>query len=102
MNWRAELDRTLSSIPTEERAAAAGELARYLFQLIAQPTRSLTRDVVSLDHYLKAEEVAERLGVSVKWVYRHADNLGAIRFSANCLRFPESRVTEYVTTCRPA
>lgn len=44
------------------------------------------------EHGLTAEQVAERLGVSTRWVYKHADRLGGKRLSARCVRFPESAI----------
>ena len=44
------------------------------------------------DRGLRAAQVAERLGVSIRWVYAHADRLGGKRLSERCVRFPESAV----------
>jgi excisionase family DNA binding protein len=43
--------------------------------------------------YLTVEEVAERLKVSVSWVYRHKDLLGAVRLGDRLWRFPEQEFT---------
>lgn len=48
------------------------------------------------ERMLSAEEVAERLGVSVRWCYDHQDQLGGKRLSRRCLRFPEVGVRRYV------
>ena len=45
---------------------------------------------------LTAEAVADRLSVDVRWIYRHADDLGAIRLSEKCLRFPCATVDAYL------
>jgi excisionase family DNA binding protein len=42
--------------------------------------------------YLTVEEVAERLRVSVSWVYRHKDLLGAVRLGDRLWRFPEQEL----------
>lgn len=51
---------------------------------------------LAAERWLTAEEVAERLGVSVRWCYDHADQLGGKRLSRRCLRFPESAVRRYL------
>ncbi len=55
----------------------------------APPTNRLGR-------HLTADEVAELLGMSAKWCYDHADELGAVRLSARAVRFPESAVRRYI------
>lgn len=44
------------------------------------------------DRGLTAVQVAERLGVSTRWVYAHADKLGGKRLSGRLVRFPESAI----------
>ena len=44
---------------------------------------------------LTAREAAARLGVSVRWVYRHARRLGGVRLSARTLRIPEVGVERH-------
>lgn len=44
------------------------------------------------EHGLTALQVAERLGVSARWVYAHVDKLGGKRLSRRCVRFPESAI----------
>ena len=56
----------------------------------APPTNKLGR-------HLTADEVAERLGVSTKWCYDHAADLGAVRLSGRAVRFPERAVRRYIT-----
>ena len=46
-----------------------------------------------MSRYLTVEEVAERLGVSVSWVYRHKDLLGGVRLGDRLWRFPEQELT---------
>jgi predicted DNA-binding transcriptional regulator AlpA len=45
---------------------------------------------------LTAGQVAARLGTSERWVYDHADQLGAKRLSRRCVRFPEAAVARYL------
>lgn len=49
---------------------------------------------------LSAAQVAERWGVDRSWVYRHAEQLGAIRLGTGTrprLRFDPHRVTDYLS-----
>jgi excisionase family DNA binding protein len=45
---------------------------------------------------LTPQEAAARLTVSVRWIYRHADQLGAVRHSRRQLRFPEHRLERWI------
>ena len=42
------------------------------------------------ERWLTADQVAERLGTTSRWVYAHAAKLGGQHLSRRCLRFPES------------
>ena len=42
-----------------------------------------------MSRYLSVEEVAEALGVSASWVYKHKDLLGGVRLGKRLWRFPE-------------
>ena len=42
--------------------------------------------------WLTADQVAERLGVTRRWVYAHARELEAQRLSRKCLRIPQRAV----------
>jgi predicted DNA-binding transcriptional regulator AlpA len=48
------------------------------------------------DPLLTADQVAERLQVDRKWVYRHKDKLGGMALSRKKLRFPSSGVDAYL------
>ncbi len=52
-------------------------------------TQAPTRPRSGKDRLLSAQEAADLLGVSERWVYDHADELGGQRLSARCLRFSE-------------
>jgi hypothetical protein len=47
-----------------------------------------------------AEEIAGRFSVSTKWVYKHAQVLGAHRLSSNVLRFDPAKVEAYIRSSR--
>ena len=46
-----------------------------------------------MSRYLTVEEVAEALGVSASWVYKHTDLLGGVRLGKRLWRFPEPDLT---------
>ena len=46
-----------------------------------------------MSRYLTVEEVAEALGVSASWVYKHTDLLGGVRLGKRLWRFPEQELT---------
>jgi excisionase family DNA binding protein len=45
-----------------------------------------------VSRYLTVEEVAEVLGVSSSWVYKHKDLLGGVRLGKRLWRFPEQEL----------
>ena len=52
--------------------------------------------------YLTASQVAERLQVSVSWVYKHKHLLGAVRVGERMWRFPEQRLHTHLASRPPA
>jgi excisionase family DNA binding protein len=42
---------------------------------------------------MTVEEVAEALGVSASWVYKHKELLGGVRLGKRLWRFPEQALT---------
>ncbi len=48
--------------------------------------------------YLTASQVAERLQVSVSWVYKHKHLLGAVRVGERMWRFPEQRLHAHLAS----
>jgi hypothetical protein len=49
---------------------------------------------------LTAVEVADRFKVTRKWVYRHAEALGAVRVGGRALRFTEDGLARYLDAQR--
>jgi excisionase family DNA binding protein len=47
--------------------------------------------------YLTASQVAERLQVSVSWVYKHKHLLGAVQIGERMWRFPEEQLHIHLT-----
>jgi len=48
--------------------------------------------------YLTASQVAERLQVSVSWVYKHKHLMGAIRVGERMWRFPEEQLHAHLAS----
>jgi hypothetical protein len=68
----------VSAVPEEMHLAAESieALAVKLAELLGEPS-SLSRDPE--DRMLSAAEVARRWGISRRWIYDHAGDLGAMR-----------------------
>jgi len=48
--------------------------------------------VHQVDQHYTAEEVAKLLNVQKSWVYEHRGELGGIKLSSGCVRYPESKI----------
>lgn len=48
---------------------------------------------------LRPEEVAEKLGMSLSWVYSNKQNIGYIQFG-KAVRFEQSAVESYAESCK--
>jgi excisionase family DNA binding protein len=48
--------------------------------------------------YLTASQVAERLQVSVSWVYKHKHLLGAVQVGERMWRFPEEQLHAHLAS----
>lgn len=96
----------LERLPQEAIPEAIGEIARAQAILLARlatersPVAGEGPKEPSDEQLLTAHQVAERLQVSVRWAYRHAGRLGAVKLSENKLRFPESALRRYLKTQR--
>ena len=89
--WRDELRGILSTVAsTTEWPDLVGEVSR------AQEIRQnrLLRPVRLPDKMLTAAAVAEQLGMSVKWVYRNQEKLGAEKHGS-AVRFSLRAVERY-------
>lgn len=97
MHWRAELRALIDAIPEAELLDGYAEVSRAQAAIMQRlsPNGQLSRRRDKLN-YLKAEEVAEMLGVDVSWVYRHRDDLGALDLSDRCVRYPEACVRAFL------
>jgi excisionase family DNA binding protein len=101
MSALADLEARITSAPRDELPWLVGELARLnaiaSFRIASEATK---RPEVENPRLLTATEAAALLGMSVKWIYSHKSELGAVRLSGRAVRFPENRVHRYVTTRR--
>ncbi len=85
----------LVQVPRTQIPDVLAELKRVeakLLARLAQPEIQQTEE----DPLLTAYQVAERLQVDRKWVYRHAVKLGAVKLSRKKLRFPLSELERYL------
>ena len=99
MSWRDDLRAIIERAPESELLDLVGELARgqaraqeRLSPARAQNERNVT---ASLDRYLTAEQVADRLAVSLAWVYANRELLGGSKIGGN-VRFPERAIIRYL------
>ena len=98
MNWRGELEALVEAVPPDQVPDAIGELeaakARLYARLMTPSTHGNPNGgkAAERDRMIDVNEAAAILGVKVSWMYRHADEYGAIRLSRKCLRFSEARI----------
>ncbi len=100
MNWQNELEQLIAAVPSAEYAALVGELARHQAQLMLPvgPRKNLAapQDFTERDRLLTVCQVADQLGMSKDWVYRHQRELGTTH-TGRSLRFRQSAVSRYLT-----
>ena len=100
MSWRDELRAAVEAGPREGLPDVAAELARaqatLMSRLTAPRANSHRAPPAAVGRFLTAEELAGRLGLDRKWCYAHATELGAVRLSNGCVRFPEKAVLRFL------
>ena len=103
--WRDSLRRAVDMVRDDELADLLGELARLealagvrLSKMSASATAK--ESARPEDRYHKAEDVANRLGVSKQWVHEHRTELGGVKLSKGCLRFRQRDVERYLDARR--
>ena len=101
------LDQAIAKAAADELPEIVAALARVeaLARLRIARSASQNGDRVSErravpERYLKAEEVAARLDLSEGWVYDHQQELGAVKLSPRCVRFPERKLARYLASRR--
>ena len=67
---------------------------------VPAPTPRPATPVSDRGKWLTADQVAERLGVTRRWVYAHAGELEAQRLSRKCLRIPQRAVERWLAEKR--
>lgn len=94
MSWRADLRQLVTGVPDEELHDLVGELARADSVARARllPRASTRREP---DTYLSAEDVANCLGMSPKFVYANRDHLGGVKLGTS-VRFSRRAVDRYM------
>jgi predicted DNA-binding transcriptional regulator AlpA len=89
----ADLLTTLDAIPRELLPAAIARLAARAMEpapVVEVPEPNGSGEL------LTADDVAKRLHVSRRWVYRHARDLFAVRLSEAKVRFTEAGIDKYL------
>ncbi len=97
MSWRADLRQLVTGVADEELHDLVGELARANSVVRARllPQRSSAPAHREPDTYLSAEDVAECLGMSPKFVYANRDQLGGVKLGT-AVRFSQRAVDRYL------
>ncbi len=72
-----------------------------LWQRLVTPSVNGKAPGSDKDFRLTPDEVASRLGVTKRWVYRHREELGGRRLSHRNLRFNEVGVRRYLARKAP-
>lgn len=98
------LETAIAKARREDLPAIVGELARLqalawlsLSENGARPQQENSSTEGCLPRHLTARDVADMLGVSEKWCYDHADELGAVKLSVGCVRFPAKAVGRFLS-----
>ena len=103
MSWREDLRAIIEHVPQDELLDLVGELVRgqaiVQQQLASPPPARAEAPARQESRLLKPSRVAKRLDVSPRWVYEHADELGAVKLGG-ALRIPERRLESYLKARR--
>ena len=81
---------------TELANVPRDQIPAFVAALLARLMEPETNAAPEEDTLLTADQVAEKLQVNRKWVYRHKVKLGAVGLSRKKLRFPSSEVERYL------
>jgi excisionase family DNA binding protein len=102
MGWTDEAEREITVAPTSGLPDLAGSLARLQALVALRLSNGYPeayRDKPEPDAYLTADEIAQRFGLSRKWVYAHRAELGGRKLGGR-VRFPERAVRRYLAARR--
>ncbi len=99
----ADLERLVQRAGLADIPALLGDLERIRVMAWTRlyaphvATRAPTRARSGKDRLLTAKEAAEMLGVTIRWVYDHANELpGTQRLTPRCLRFSENALKRWL------
>jgi excisionase family DNA binding protein len=95
---------TADAVPDQDVVEALGIIGSIREKLRARLILSTAKPTVPQsnagDRLLTVAEVAERLQVSPRWVYNHADKLPGFVKVGRQLRFSEKRLQQYIDSRR--
>jgi predicted DNA-binding transcriptional regulator AlpA len=87
-----DLQRAAELLPTGATITLSREAILEALAGVSAPAPvALAPDVM-----LTAMQAAERLGVSKRWVYDHADKIGGRSLTARCVRFSSRAIDRYL------
>ena len=96
----AELHDALAALDAIPRELLAAAIARLAARAMEPSPVAVVVEPDGSGALLVADEVAVRLHVSRRWVYRHAEALHAVRLSEAKVRFTEEGVERYLARRR--
>lgn len=82
----------LEAVPFDRIPAAMATLATRL--LTSPPPDSLPES--RRDRYLSPDQITDQYGLDRRWVYAHAEALGAVKCGHRTMRVPESGLRRYL------
>ncbi len=96
-DFRASVDSLVCGAPADALPAAIGEFARGKATLEARnrtPGSSTNgrKRPPELEQHYTAAQIAKLLTVKKSWVYAHRGELGGIKLSNGCVRYPASKI----------
>lgn len=98
--------RLIDGLRSDEAAAAIAELAAIQAALAVRlrqaPPAGAPPSITQPDRLLEPAEAAARLGVTIRWLYRHAHELPFTRrMGRKVLRFSEAGLQRFLANPRP-
>ncbi len=96
-DFRATVDSLIRQAPADALPAAIGEFARGKATLEARNRTHGTstngrKPPPELEQHYTAAQIAKLLTVKKSWVYSHRGELGGIKLSNGCVRYPASKI----------
>ncbi len=96
-DFRATVDSLIREVPADALPDAIGEFARGRATLEARNTTAGSstngrKPPPELEQHYTAAQIAKLLTVKKSWVYAHRGELGGIKLSNGCVRYPASKI----------